>query len=678
VRLSVRALGWRAGTVLIVVTVVLGAFHPGWVAKAENPGTVTTVVGNGDSSFGGDGGLATQASMYEPRMMAFDRAGDMYITDTFNQVIRKVDRDGMMSTAAGKPAPVSGGNTSGNLCPNHFGGDGGPAAEALLSCPHSLVVTDAGDVIVADSGNNRIRAIDARGVIRTIVGTGAYGSSGDGGPAALATLVDPKGVALDAAGNLYIADTGNHRVRRVDAAGLISTVVGTGAPGAAGDGGPAGQALLSEPRTLAFDQVGNLYITEPKVNRIRKVDPQGIITLFAGTGTAGFAGDGGLATKAQLSTPRGVAADAAGTVYIADSLNQRVRRVGLDGIITTIAGTGASGFGGDGGPAAQARLFTPRAVAVWGRDLYIADTYNQRIRKVAGVASGSVFPMLEPPPASSTTTSTTTTLPPPVPTTRPPAAVPPRAPSGYWMLGADGRVYPFGAAAGFGSPAVHLPETAVDLEPTPTGRGYWVLDSAGHVFALGEAVRLGDVDLVGLAAGETAASISSTPSGRGYWVFTNRGRVLPFGDAPFLGDVSGMTLNGPVLDSVATATGRGYFMVASDGGIFTFGDGRFAGSMGETRLNAPVQSLVPDGDGPGYWLVASDGGVFAFDAPFRGSMGGTRLNRPITGMVRYSNGYLMVAEDGGIFDFSDLPFSGSLGDRPPDRPIVSVAALAGT
>jgi hypothetical protein len=133
-------------------------------------------------------------------------------------------------------------------------------------------------------------------------------------------------------------------------------------------------------------------------------------------------------------------------------------------------------------------------------------------------------------------------------------------------------------------------------------------------------------------------------------------------------------LNGPVLDSIPSPTGKGYYMVASDGGIFAFGDARFAGSMGATRLNAPVQSLVPDPDGGGYWLVASDGGVFAFEAPFRGSAGNIRLNAPVTGMVPFGNGYLMVATDGGAFNYSDLPFSGSLGGSAPAQPIVSVAA----
>jgi hypothetical protein len=238
--------------------------------------------------------------------------------------------------------------------------------------------------------------------------------------------------------------------------------------------------------------------------------------------------------------------------------------------------------------------------------------------------------------------------------------------SGYWMVGADGRVYAFGEARKLGDAT----SGAVDIEPTPSGNGYWVVDSAGRVTALGDARWLGNA-----ASPEAVTSLSSTRSGDGYWMFTTKGRVLAFGDAVHYGDMSARRLNGPVLDSIPTASGQGYYMVAADGGIFSFGDARFFGSMGGKKLNAPVQSLVPDGDGAGYWLVASDGGIFAFDAPFRGSMGGTRLNKPVTGMVRNGNGYLMVGEDGGIFNFSDKPFHGSLGDNPPVRPIVSVAAL---
>jgi hypothetical protein len=264
--------------------------------------------------------------------------------------------------------------------------------------------------------------------------------------------------------------------------------------------------------------------------------------------------------------------------------------------------------------------------------------------------------------------------------------------SGYWMLGSDGGVFAFGDARELGDQSSVLRvnpsfrgspvkrHESVDLEPSPSGDGYWVLSNAGSIDAYGDARGRVSIDegALTLNAGEQATSLSVTPSGNGLWVFTSQGRTITYGDARHLGDMSGTPLNGPVLDAVPTPLGNGYYMVGSDGGIFAFGDAAFHGSMGGKRLNAPVQSLVPDGDGTGYWLVASDGGIFAFNAPFRGSMGGQRLNKPVTGMVRFGDGYLMVGEDGGIFSFSDQPFFGSLGDRPPVRPIVSVAAFGAT
>jgi 3-phytase len=260
----------------------------------------------------------------------------------------------------------------------------------------------------------------------------------------------------------------------------------------------------------------------------------------------------------------------------------------------------------------------------------------------------------------------------------PSAPSPAGAGSGYWLVDASGRVYAFGEATHRGDATDRLRDgvRAADLESHPSGSGYWVLDERGGVHPFGAARHLGDLRAAGLRPGERAASLSASPSGHGYMIFTSAGRAVPFGDAGFAGDLSGLRLNGPVVDSVNTPSGNGYYMVASDGGIFSFGDARFFGSMGGIRLNAPVRSLVPDGDGTGYWLVASDGGVFAFDASFRGSMGAVRLNQPVTGMVRFGSGYLMVAADGGIFNFSDRPFSGSLGDKPPAHPVVSVTALA--
>jgi len=319
----------------------------------------------------------------------------------------------------------------------------------------------------------------------------------------------------------------------------------------------------------------------------------------------------------------------------------------------------------------------PQSYQAW-KDM-AADPYFNHKATLAEAPYGSGGGTVTPPGGGGGGSTPPTTGPVTTPTTTPPgpgsgtshdAAVR----RGYWMLGADGVVYPFGEAKGLGSGPAGA--TGVDIEPTPTGAGYWVLTSDGRVTPFGDAAALGNLDGGQLAAGEQVTSLSSTPTGKGYWVFTNRGRAVAFGDATFLGDVSRLTLNGPVLDSVATPSGKGYYMVASDGGIFAFGDAAFAGSMGGKRLNAPVQSLVPDSDGRGYWLVASDGGIFAFDAPFKGSMGSTRLSKPITGMVRYADGYLMVGEDGGIFDFSSSPFAGSLGGHPPARPIVSVAALS--
>jgi 3-phytase len=255
-----------------------------------------------------------------------------------------------------------------------------------------------------------------------------------------------------------------------------------------------------------------------------------------------------------------------------------------------------------------------------------------------------------------------------------PGPVFPASRSGYWMLGSRGRVYAFGDARPHGDVDTG-PAAAVDIETTPSGNGYWVLDDRGGVHPRGDAVHHGAPAALQLRDGESVTSISASPTGRGYRVFTSAGRVFPFGDATHLGDLAGTRLDGPVLDSITTATGNGYYMVAADGGIFSFGDARFFGSMGGARLNQPVRSLVPDPDGTGYWLVAADGGVFAFHAGFRGSMGDRPLNRPVTGMVPFGDGYLMVASDGGIFNFSDRPFSGSLGANSPADPITSVAAL---
>ena len=259
--------------------------------------------------------------------------------------------------------------------------DGGPAVAAQLSNPLSVAVDGAGNLYIADVGNNRIRKVDPAGVITTVAGTGARGLSGDGGAAVEARLGGPQGVAVDGAGNLYIAHSG--RIRKVTAAGVIFKVVGGGL---GGDGGPGTAAQLDIPADVALDGAGNLYIAEEYGHRIRKVDAAtGVITTVAGTGARGFSGDGGAAVEARLYQPTGVAVDGAGNLYIADTGNSRIRKVDAAGVITTVAGGGS---GGDGGAAVAAQLRYPRGVALDGSgNLYIADVGNNRIRKVdpAGV-----------------------------------------------------------------------------------------------------------------------------------------------------------------------------------------------------------------------------------------------------------------------------------------------------
>jgi len=305
-----------------------------------------------------------------------------------------------------------------------FSGDGGPAVEASLNLPFGVAVDAAGNFFIADTDNHRIRRVTPDGVISTVAGTGDPSFSGDGGPAAYASLNLPTGVAVDAAGNLFIADNGNHRIRRVAPDGIIGTGAGNGAPGFSGDGGPAAAASLNVPRGVAVDAAGNLFIADTANQRIRRVAPDGIIGTVAGNGVPGFSGDGVPAATASLNEPSGVAVDAAGNLYIADANNSRIRRVAPDGMITTvadslgqprgvaadafgnlfiaethahrirhvapdgavstIAGTGGEpGFSGDGGPAGEASLNLPFGVAIdMAGNLLIADTDNHRIRRI--------------------------------------------------------------------------------------------------------------------------------------------------------------------------------------------------------------------------------------------------------------------------------------------------------
>lgn len=331
-------------------------------------GQSTVIAGIGRSGFSGDGGAATSAMLNAPRGVAVDSAGNVYIADTSNHRIRKINTSGVISTFAGTGTST-------------FAGDGNAATAANFNNPQSVAVDGAGNVFIADTGNARIRQVSVGGTVTTVAGTGFAGYQSDNVAATSTRINSPRGVVPDGTGAFYILDTGNHRIRKVSADGIITTVAGTGSATASGDGGVATSAGVRAPTGLALDGSGNLYISDTS-NRIRKVSA-GVITTLAGTGTSGFSGDGGAPASAQINSPQGLAVDSTGTVYVADSNNVRVRKIS-GGLISTLAGTGSSTFGGDGGDALNAQFTDPRGVV---RDsvgnVYVADGIAHRIRKIS-------------------------------------------------------------------------------------------------------------------------------------------------------------------------------------------------------------------------------------------------------------------------------------------------------
>jgi uncharacterized protein (TIGR03437 family) len=366
-RLTIRAAAFLAGVVWLPAPALLRA----------QTYTISTIAGNGVAGFSGDAGAAGLAQLNSPSGMALDKSGNIYVADSGNQRIREILTNGTINTVAGN-------GTAG------YAGDGAAATSASLFRPSAVAVDGSGNLYIADAGNNVIRKITGSN-ISTIAGVYALGPgyNGDGATAINSQLNNPLGVAVDTAGNIYIADFGNNRIRKIGTDGKISTFAGTGIAGVLGDSGAATRATLNGPRAVAVDAAGNLYIADSNNQRVRVVTASnGVITTVAGTGTAGFLGDLGPANKAQLNQPRGVGADNAGNVYIADYSNSRIRKVSLNGAIATIAGNGRIAYSGDGGPATSASLQFPLAALTdTSGKVYIADTQNNVVRQLTPDAS---------------------------------------------------------------------------------------------------------------------------------------------------------------------------------------------------------------------------------------------------------------------------------------------------
>lgn len=345
-----------------------------------NAQIITTVAGTGTVGYTGDGGQAINAKLNTPNQLAFDAAGNLFIAEDYNNIVRKVSTTGVISTVAG--TGISG-----------FSGDGGLAINATLNRVNGIAVDAAGNLFICDADNFRIRKVNTAGIISTIAGIGVDGHTGDGGLATTAEIGYASNIQVDAIGNVYIAAQANSfSVRKINTSGIISTIAGTGVNGNSGDGGQANLAQLNAVSAICFDGNGNLYLSSFGGFRIKKVSTSGIITTIAGTGGFGSNGDGGLATAAQVLYPYGLVVDATGNLFFCESANNKIRRVdAVSGIITTFAGVGgfSGGYAGDGGNAFSATFNNPSAITIDAAgNFFIGDYANNVVRKITMSATG--------------------------------------------------------------------------------------------------------------------------------------------------------------------------------------------------------------------------------------------------------------------------------------------------
>jgi sugar lactone lactonase YvrE len=632
-------------------------------------GTIQTMAGNMQNytQFGytGDGGPSTLAQLYNPRAIAFDpRNGDIYVADALNERIRKIDASGNISTFAGS-GPVDSNGLQNGAVPTNANGDGLHATDngVVFNQPHGVAVDSHGNVYVSDSNNNKIRKIDAvTSIISTIAGDGNPRKSPC--PSTLPCLAKdaglkyPKSLFMAPGDKLYLADSGNNMVRVID---LNAS------------GGPT-------------------------------------IAVVAGTTQSSHFNGDKRATDAQLNSPEGVAVDAAGNVFIADSGNNLVRMVDTSGMLTTLAGDMAgaaqhagdpastpqwnSDSAGDGGPAKSAHLDGPRGIAVDSvGNIYIgqesgtdkvADITGSRIRRIDtggiiqtiagdGRTNGRGHVPGDPGPAAANTAEFNTMH-----------DIAIDAHNNLWIADSKNNLvrvlwHPADTnATTISDTPTTQPGCTSNCVPVPGKAGYWMLGQDGKVYAFGDARSATFGDALGrISGGAKAVHIEPTPNAGGYWINDDRGGVYAFGNAAPLGgvDPSALQAGEKVTSLSSTLSGNGYWLFTSKGRVFTKGDAQTFGDLAAYTLNGPILGSIPTPSGKGYFMVGSDGGVFAFgDAKFLGSMGGKPLNKPVMALVptRDGLGYWLVASDGGIFAFGNAPFRGSMGATKLNKPVVGM------
>jgi len=339
---------------------------------------IVTVAGNGESGYTGDGGSATNGRLDSPHGVLIDNVGNLIICDVSNRCIRKVypPYNGIISTIVGDGTGLSG-----------FAGDGLPATVARISGVLDVAIDKKGNLYLADADNNRLRMVDTNGIIHTIAGTGTAGYNGDGIPATSAQLNQPITVAIDHIGNIYVGDRHNYRIRKIDTFGIIHTVLGTGTSGFSPDGSHADTVTLDNPYCIRIDHHNNLFFTDNI--RLRKMHPSGIISTVVGTGVSGFSGDGGLATASKVKGVAHFYIDTAGSIYLSDVNNRRVRKVNPEGVINTIAGSGTYISLGDGGNPLLAWFVLPNGVTVAPNgDIFVSHQGGGRVRMISNYITG--------------------------------------------------------------------------------------------------------------------------------------------------------------------------------------------------------------------------------------------------------------------------------------------------
>ena len=520
------------------------------------------------------------------------------------------------------------------------------ATQVALFEPDGVAVDRSGNVYIADFADHLVERVTPTGSLSVFAGTGTAGAP-TAGPATSSDIGAPNGVGVDASGNVYIADSEEY-VEKVTPSGTLSIFAGTGTAGTPTPG-PAISSKLNVPNAVAFDAAGNAYIADVANNEVEKVTPSGTLSIFAGTGTGG-APTPGPATSSKFRDPEGVAVDGAGDVYIADTANNEVEKVAPSGTLSIFAGTGTSGHS-TAGLATASELNQPGAVSVdGGGNVYIADSNNSVVEEVGGPVLAPVFTAASPPPLTNGVDYS-------------------------YTFTASGNPAPTFAVSSGSLPAgLSLNGTTGALSGTAAGSGTFSVtasNSAGSVVA-------GPFTL-GAAAVAAGSAVASTPDGSGYWIVQADGSLTTHGTATSYGSMAGTALAKPVVAMAATPSGHGYWLVAADGGVFAFGDATFYGSLAGTVLDQPVVGVAATPSGHGYWLVGADGGVFSFgDAGFHGSESDRALARPAVGMAATTDGggYWLVGADGGVFSFGDATFSGSEGDTALDRPVVGMTATA--